>query len=279
MNEDGRIQEANDRLADILRVPTSDLVGTTLLQAIENCGPEAAPAPWPLPGVDCETQLHLRGSSRGWVRVRTSQVTDRVGASADRFLATVVEDVQAQKELEEKLRVASERAEKASRAKSEFLASMSHEISTPLTGLLGPEKKGLGHAEDVSKAIVGLLNAAILVHVAHADGQALKKQLVAPLEPFALGHLVRQPSIGLGVQDGDLGVVHQRPQPLKQCLREYVADLAVLHVDTAERCAIIAVQRHARADAGATSRTYGSALNSATRGRTRVRLRARTGPL
>ena len=47
------------------------------------------------------------------------------------------EDISARKLAEEKLRLAKQASEEASKAKNEFLASMSHEVRTPLNGVLG----------------------------------------------------------------------------------------------------------------------------------------------
>ena len=53
-----------------------------------------------------------------------------------RFFVGIVHDITEQKQSEERLRVAKEAAESASRAKSDFLAVMSHEVRTPLHGIL-----------------------------------------------------------------------------------------------------------------------------------------------
>lgn len=79
-------------------------------------------------------------------------------------------DISARKEAEEYLKKAKQHAEEASQAKSQFIANMSHDIRTPLTGLLGmaetlakkvktsEEKKLANHVLDSGRRLSRLLN-------------------------------------------------------------------------------------------------------------------------
>jgi two-component system aerobic respiration control sensor histidine kinase ArcB len=65
----------------------------------------------------------------------------------------VAVDITENKLAEEKLKESKEKAEAASRAKSEFIANMSHDIRTPMTGIVGMVQDMLDTAEETQKKI------------------------------------------------------------------------------------------------------------------------------
>jgi signal transduction histidine kinase/CheY-like chemotaxis protein len=92
-------------------------------------------------------------------------VEGRVG-----LIVTMVEDITEQVRVYERLKVAKDEAEAASRSKSDFLANMSHEIRTPMNAVLGmsgllldsplpPEQKEWAEAVNISgQTLLNIIN-------------------------------------------------------------------------------------------------------------------------
>ncbi|PLX77617.1 MAG: hypothetical protein C0614_09425 [Desulfuromonas sp.] len=102
--------------------------------------------------------VHKSGATK-WVNQRNILVKDDTGKPA--FIEGIITDITKHKDFESALLMATQSAERASRAKSEFLAKVSHEIRTPLTAIVGfGELLETANLTSKEKEILGALNGA-----------------------------------------------------------------------------------------------------------------------
>jgi len=88
-----------------------------------------------LPTFKCEVRLILKSTKTAWFSIH-GRITSLENGLPARLTGTMI-NISAQKEFEDQLKQAKEKAEESDRLKSSFLANMSHEIRTPMNAILG----------------------------------------------------------------------------------------------------------------------------------------------
>ncbi|KQP22889.1 PAS domain S-box protein [Pseudorhodoferax sp. Leaf267] len=126
-------------------------------------------------------------------------------------MATMVflQDISALKQAETELMLARDVAEKASRAKAEFVANMSHEVRTPLNAILGLayllERSTVGHEplalvrkiHSAGRTLLGIINHILDISKIEAG------RLEIEHAPFRLGDVIDNVATIMGVNAGD----------------------------------------------------------------------------
>jgi two-component system, sensor histidine kinase and response regulator len=103
-----------------------------------------------------------------WVTLTASIIRDKNGEP--HHYLTMMKDISERKRVEQALHAAKEEADRANRAKSEFLSRMSHELRTPLNAILGfgqllerqepteVQKNRVGHIMNAGRHLLNLIN-------------------------------------------------------------------------------------------------------------------------
>ncbi len=125
---------------------------------------------------DVSMAIDLPDDRRRWISINTAPVRDPKSGAIE-YVVCVFKDVTAQRDAEAQLTIqnarlgeALEAAEKASRAKTDFMAVMSHELRTPMNAIMGcsllisqskldpVQRRTLGVLEDAGKQMLAVLN-------------------------------------------------------------------------------------------------------------------------
>jgi PAS domain S-box-containing protein len=105
----------------------------------------------------------------------------------------IVDDISSRKSMEELLKTAKEEAESANQAKSRFLASMTHELKSPIAGILAASRLMQLNQDDAprrlesilmnAQALLDIMNG-ILDYVRSDSGETPIQNLAFPFRPF-----------------------------------------------------------------------------------------------
>ncbi len=194
---DGRWIRVNQSLAALLGAPPDAVAGTPLARWAAPDHRRALVRLWrsaqrdPSRTMQAEIRGLSRDGSRPWVRIKAVPIRDDDDARLLYWVAHV-QDISAQRATQALLVQARDQAEATARAKSEFLAMMSHEVRTPLVGMIGLARllqadplppvaaRRAGRLESAGRLLLGLIDDILTLSKAEAGGLAMARTTFSP---------------------------------------------------------------------------------------------------
>ena len=154
------------------------------------------------------------------------------------YLLGISEDITERRSADDALRAAKEEAERANRAKSEFLSRMSHELRTPLNSILGfaqlleLDELAPDQAESVAHILKGGRHLLALINEVLDIARIESGTIALSLEPVALDvmieeclDLVRPQALARHIELVNLDGRHRHVQADRQRLRQVLLNL------------------------------------------------------
>jgi PAS domain S-box-containing protein len=187
---------------------SEELYGWTKEEALGQVAPDLLKTEFSQPLLDIKKELRARGRWEGEL-VQTCRDGSRIvvasrwalkasPASGDDAVLQINNDVTERKQAEAALQDAREEAERANRAKSEFLSRMSHELRTPMNSILGfgqlleleelsfKQREEVEHILKAGRHLLGLIDEVLEISRIESGHMSLS------LEPVPLAQSVQE---------------------------------------------------------------------------------------
>ncbi len=176
-----------------------------------------------VPYLQFEYQINMEGQR--WENVSMICLTREEGRPVDVLFA--IQDVTALKEREQAIRLAlknaSDAAEAANRAKSDFLARMSHDIRTPMNAIMGMTAVAAMHLDDqerltdcLSKITISSRHLLALINDVLDMSKIESGKIVLSEEPFGMADMV----------ESILTIIQSQTKSRHQQLKVHISDIA-----------------------------------------------------
>jgi PAS domain S-box-containing protein len=193
LDADGRIQYQSPSITRVLGYTPEELMGASSFDFVH---PDDMAVTRALmrsitdrPGTTHQTEFRFRHRDGSW---RVLEVMGRTlrPDSADDGVVINSRDITERRRAEEAVVAAKEEAERANRAKSEFLSRMSHELRTPMNSILGfaqvlarrglpaDQAKGVDHILRAGRHLLNLINEVLDIARIEANQQQLSLEPV-----------------------------------------------------------------------------------------------------